>query len=122
MFRLPTKTRVEIFFGRKCRVAFDQHRLVTLGEWQNFMDDVIIPRFPGGFTVAEVQGYTAKDGHESTFALTAYFGQADNSNALEAKIREVCELYAIRFDQRAVFYGITPAECASISVPRRGNT
>ena len=79
------------------------HGAVTPTEWQDFVRDEIVPRFPQGYTLLEAQGQWRKaDGsieQESSHVLqVAHPADARSERALT----EIVERYKTRFEQEAV--------------------
>ncbi len=77
--------------------------VVTPIEWQTFVDDVVTPRFPQGFTVLTAAGqYRTAAGmiqHEPSWVLQLV--HADDA-ASEAAIRDIRAAYQAQFRQEAV--------------------
>jgi len=69
---------------------------VTAAEWQQFLDDTVVPRFPG-FTQWAAEG-SWKGKREMTHVVVIVHPAGE-----EAKIREIIEEYKRRFRQEAVF-------------------
>ena len=86
--------------------------VVTAGQWQEFMDSEVTPRFPAGFTVVATAGQwrgadgaiTRESGHELiiVFARTA---------VEENKLNEIRNAYMRRFMQESVLLAEAPV-CA----------
>ncbi len=73
--------------------------VVTQAEWEQFLADVVTPRFPDGFTTWEASGqWRDQKGvieHERTHILQIV-------DPREGKIREIIEAYKKQFAQEAV--------------------
>jgi hypothetical protein len=78
---------------------------VTPGEWQAFVNGVITPRFPDGFTVFSADGqYRASDGRivrEPCRVLLLLYPESSRADA-DRLISEIATQYAARFDQESV--------------------
>lgn len=69
--------------------------VVTAAEWQQFVHDVIVPRFPG-FTVLEGEGEW-KGRAEATHIVVIVHPAED-----QQKIREIIDAYKKQFQQESV--------------------
>jgi len=93
--------RSELYFGLLRRSG----AVVSTEEWQRFVDEVVAPRLPDGFTVVESYGQYLPAGggspiREPSRVLTVvYAGNGDKHR----RLIEIVELYKQRFDQEAVF-------------------
>ena len=86
-------------------------------EWQGFLADTVTPRFPDGLTVLDARGQwldTADQRlyRESTKVLNVLV-PADGADDGVAAVRDISDMYKVRFDQQAVFYTTLPA-CAAV--------
>ncbi|MDQ6799320.1 MAG: DUF3574 domain-containing protein [Acidobacteriota bacterium] len=72
------------------------HTVVTDAEWQQFLHDVVTPRFPG-FTHWEAHG-SWKNKAEETHVLVII-----HPNGGSAAIAQIIDQYKRRFSQEAVF-------------------
>lgn len=104
--RVETKTaakfyRTEIYFGR----AKPNGTNVADAEWKDFLDDVVTPRFPDGFTILHATGqYQEKSGRiiaEPSLVLIVFYSAAAKRES-RAKIEEIRTAYLKRFDQESV--------------------
>jgi len=77
--------------------------VVTSAQWKDFVDSVVTPRFPEGFTVIQAAGqYRTAAGiiqHEPSWLLQRV--HADDAGT-EAAIREIRMAYQSQFKQEAV--------------------
>lgn len=85
---------------------------VSDAEWQEFLDTVVTPKFPSGFTVVEATGqWRDRSGvverERSAVVTFLHTGSAADQGA----VAEVAEEYKRRFRQEAVLRERTPA-CA----------
>jgi hypothetical protein len=85
---------------------------VSDGEWQAFLDAVVTPRFPNGFTVVEATGqWKGRSGvverERSAIVTFLHTGSAADRDA----VAEVAGEYKRRFRQEAVLRERSPA-CA----------
>lgn len=81
-------------------------------EWQAFVDDVVVPRFPDGFTVVEARGHWrsgagAIESEPSMLLIVLHGGDAASSAAMTA----IADEYKQRFRQEAVLHERGPT-CA----------
>jgi hypothetical protein len=83
---------------------------VSAAEWQTFVDEVVTPRFPQGFTVTRGEGqWRGPDGrivHESSYILQLVHADFRRD---EGAIAEIAAEYKARFHQDAVLRVRTPA-------------
>ena len=76
---------------------------VSDAQWQAFVDDVVTPRFPDGFTVLQGQGHW-RDGRgaivtePSTLLIVLHDGDAEATRMLD----EIADDYRRRFAQESV--------------------
>jgi hypothetical protein len=81
-------------------------------EWQTFLDEVVTPRFPRGFSVVEAigqwQGQSGTVERERSKILTLLHG---GSEADRRAVAELAAEYKRRFSQEAVLREQTPT-CA----------
>lgn len=103
----PSVVSDRLFFGR----AIPGGGEVTETQWNAFVDEVIVPRFPDGFTVWRGSGHWKGDGgmaaSEQTCVLEVVHG---TSPTADAKIAEIAKIYLERFKQSAVMRTRSPAE------------
>lgn len=72
-------------------------------DWQRFVDDVVVPRFPDGFTLVSAEGYwRAGDGAIASEPSTLLIVLHDGDVAATAGIAEIAADYKRRFKQEAV--------------------
>jgi hypothetical protein len=79
---------------------------VSEQEWADFLDEVVTPRFPDGFTVLTGYGQWRDDGSQKIVAEASkllILTHADN-RATARKIDEIKSAYIKRFRQDAVFH------------------
>jgi hypothetical protein len=88
-----------IYFGRNR----PDGAIVTDAEWGSFLDSVVTPRFPAGFTVVEAEGHwrgvTGMVERERTEVITLLHA-GDRRSRLA--VAEVAAEYRRRFRQEAV--------------------
>jgi hypothetical protein len=93
--------RTELFFG----TAKPDGTTVTDAEWEAFLDEVVTPRFPDGFTVLSGEGQWQGEDDQiveerSKIVILLYPRAAiDESNA---EIEEIRTAYERRFQQESV--------------------
>ena len=77
---------------------------VSEAAWQDFVEEVVVPRFPEGFTVLAGQGYYRAEGSEITISepsrviLRVHLGAEDDFQAIE----EIAARYRKDFAQVSV--------------------
>ena len=96
---VESHVREELYFGMRKPDA----TLVTEAEWQAFVDSVVTPRFPLGFTVLTGYGQYQPDSgplvrEPSKVLIIIHHGGPD----AERRIREIAALYCRRFGQESV--------------------
>ena len=110
-----TMVRDVLYFGRNR----PRSGVVTDLEWQEFLDQVVTPRFPAGLTVVSADGqWRGQNGsleHERAEVLTLF--HAGDAVARRA-VSEVIAEYKRRFQQEAVLRERTPT-CALLGVESR---
>jgi hypothetical protein len=88
-----------LFFGRDILMSGE----VSDEQWQDFVANVITPRFPQGLSVWPVNGqWKMADGtivRENSFALNVVH---DDSAAKNTAVEEIMNTYKTRFQQEAV--------------------
>ena len=76
---------------------------VEADAWQRFVDDVVVPRFPDGFTLVPAEGsWRAGDGAIASEPSTLLIVLHDGDAAATAAIAEIAANYKRRFEQEAV--------------------
>lgn len=100
------KVSDRLFFGRTIPGGGE----VTDAQWSAFVAEVIVPRFPEGFTVWRGSGHWKGDDgalvSEQTCVLEIVH---DKDPAIDAKLEEIARTYRQRFNQDAVMSVRTPA-------------
>ena len=83
---------------------------VSVEEWQQFLGEVITPRFPDGLTSWAAAGQW-RDGDGAVQKENAYVLHVVHADSAkhDQSVREVIDLYKDRFDQRAVLRVRSPA-------------
>jgi hypothetical protein len=91
--------RTELFFGRSMPAGGE----VSDAQWQAFVDEVVTPRFPDGFTIIDALGQyretSGKIDHEPSKILLI-FHKPDE--ATMKKVDEIREAYKKQFGQESV--------------------
>lgn len=79
--------------------------MVTEDEWQNFLADVITPRFPDGFTVltgyGQFRGSGGKIVRENSFVLIVLY-PLKMRKSTSRKIEQIRRAYLKAFQQQSV--------------------
>jgi hypothetical protein len=100
--------QAELFFGRNVPARAP----VSEEEWQRFLDEEVSPRFPDGFSVANVAGQYRNTGgrivREDSKQLLIVLG---GSPADRTKLNAIRDAYKRRFNQESVLLAETPV-CA----------
>ena len=95
-----TWTEDELYFG----ALIPTGGIVTDSLWEDFLDKVVTPRFPQGFTCLDALGrYQYKNGEirrEPTRIVMLLYDSSERSN--ERKVHEIAETYKDRFAQESV--------------------
>ena len=93
--------RTELYFG----LTKADKSTMTDEEWSLFVDEIITPRFPEGFTVVDGKGQwrneTGKIAKESSKIFIVVYPRKDRTSAGK-KIDEIRDEYKKRFDQESV--------------------
>lgn len=92
---------------------------VSKHEWEKFVADNFVSRFPNGFTIVETTGYWRD---ETTKATVYENGKQvvilhEATPALETTINEIAEKYRSRFDQQSVLISSSRANVRFCSMP-----
>jgi hypothetical protein len=90
--------RRELVFG----AARSNADPLSESEWQSFLDSVVTPRFPDGFTVLNGHGqWRGQDGltREQSRILVIWHDRSPNR---DADIEAIRAAYKLRFDQESV--------------------
>ena len=103
----PSMVSDRLFFGR----AIPGGGEVTEAQWNSFVADVIVPRFPEGFAVWRGSGHwKGNDGVEVSEQMCALETWHRPDPAVNAKLDEIARAYRERFNQDAVILDRTPVE------------
>jgi hypothetical protein len=101
----PSKVSDRLFFGRSIPGGGE----VTEAQWNAFMAEVVVPRFPEGFSVWRGSGHWKGDDgapvSERTCVLEIVHAQDPTA---DAKLEEIARAYRQRFNQDAVMDVRTP--------------
>jgi hypothetical protein len=93
--------RTELYFG----LTRSDKSTLTDDEWSLFVDEIITPRFPDGFTVVDGKGqWRNKEGKiakENSKVFILVYSRKERA-AAGKKIDEIREEYKKRFDQESV--------------------
>lgn len=97
----------ELYFGR----SIDSHGEVSDRAWDDFLDQVVTPNLPDGYTVFDAAGAwmnpaTRHTAHERTKVLQVALPDAAGSSTAIARIRQA---YATQFHQSSVGMTVAPA-------------
>jgi len=103
---VPTSVSDRLFFGR----AVPGGGEVTDAQWNAFVAEVIVPRFPDGFTIWRGQGHwKGDDGVPVSEPAMILEVVHPRDPAIDAKIDEIARAYRERFNQDAVLGVRVPA-------------
>lgn len=93
--------RTELFMG----LSKPDGGIVSDSEWEQFLDEVVTPAFPKGYTVLDAVGrFRGNDGKtisEESRVLIILYPKADKKES-RRKIEEIRAAYIKRFEQEAV--------------------
>lgn len=96
-----------LFFGREIPGGGQ----VTEAQWTAFVDEVITPRFPQGYSIWRGEGHwLGDDGKPVTEQSSVFEVTHPRDAATDAKIDEIARTYRERFNQDAVLLVRAPAE------------
>lgn len=96
-----------LFFGRTIPGGGE----ITEAQWNTFVAEVIVPRFPDGFTVWRGSGHWKGDDGAHVSEDASVFEVVHHVDAAtDAKVAEIAQAYRQRFNQEAVLQIRTPAE------------
>jgi len=93
--------RTELYFGR----SLPDGSIVTDEQWANFLNDVVTPRFPDGFTVLDGLGqYRGKSGQivKERSKVIVFLYSRKIQKASGTKIDEIRAAYVKLFSQESV--------------------
>jgi hypothetical protein len=95
---------VQMFHVRNCETLYfgtqkPDHTFVTDIEWTRFLEEVVTPRFPAGFTTWEANGQWRDQKGEIERERTHIVQIVDPD---EAKLVEIIDIYKKQFQQEAV--------------------
>lgn len=98
----------QLFFG----LSIPGGGIVTEEEWENFLNEVVTPRFPNGLTVISGSGqYLESTGilvKENTKIIYILYENTPNNQANDRAIHEIIDQYKIQFRQESVLRATTP--------------
>ena len=101
--------RSEVFFG----LSRPHGPMITNGEWQTFVNEVVTPKFPSGLTIVDSAGQwrnaNGRIEQEPSKMLVLLHPQ---SPVIDAQIDEIRALYCQRFNQEAVMKVTSAAHVA----------
>jgi hypothetical protein len=104
---LQRMTQAQLFFGRNVM----GRGMVSDDEWRRFLDEEVTPRFPAGFSVADIDGQYRNAGggiaRERSKQLLIVIAGGD-----ETKLNAIRDAYKRRFNQESVLLVESPV-CAS---------
>ena len=97
-----------LYFGR----SVEGRDSVSDADWERFLRETVVPRFPDGFTVLHAEGrWRGADTTEAERSFVLEVVHAGDSTA-EARVLEVARAYRTRFRQKAVLRVRTAADAA----------
>ena len=104
---IPSQVSDRLFFGRGIPGGGE----VTDAQWNAFVTEVIVPRFPQGFSVWRGAGYWKGDDGVPVTEQTCVLEIVHGKDAkVDAKLEEIARAYRERFNQDAVMGVRTTAE------------
>jgi hypothetical protein len=112
---LQAMKQAQLFFGRNIA----GRGMVSEEEWRRFLDEEVSPRFPAGFSVADLDGQYRNAGggigreRSKELLIVVPAGAADAAGAAdEAKLAAIRDAYKRRFNQESVLLVESPV-CAA---------
>jgi hypothetical protein len=104
---VPSAIDDRLYFGRGIPGGGE----VSDAQWNAFVAEVVVPRFPEGFTVLRGDGHWKGDDgtsvSEQSWVLEVVH---ENNPAADTKLAEIAQIYRERFNQDAVMRVRTRAE------------
>ena len=92
-------TQAQLLFGRDIQ----RSAVVTDAQWRDFLDQEVTPRFPDGFSVADVSGqYRDQSGTIVREPSKQLLILSRDPGADEPKLNAIREAYKRRFNQESV--------------------
>ena len=102
----PSAFSDRLFFGRSIPGGGE----VSEAQWDKFVAEVVVPRFPEGFTVFRGAGHwKGDDGVEVSEQTSILEVTHAPDPTADAKVAEIAQAYRERFNQEAVLRIRTPA-------------
>lgn len=102
----PTAYSDRLMFGR----SIPGGGVVTDAQWDKFVAEVIVPRFPNGFSVWHGDGHWKGDDGAPVSEQSCALEVVHTSDpTADAKLAEIAQAYRQRFNQDAVILVRTPA-------------
>jgi hypothetical protein len=103
---LPSQVSDRLFFGR----AIPGGGEVTEEQWNAFVAEIVVPRFPEGFTVLRGSGHWKGDDGAPVSEQSCVLEVVHRRDRLiDAKLEEIARIYRQRFNQDAVMSVRMPA-------------
>lgn len=104
----PSTVSDRLFFGRNIPGTTGE---VSDAQWNAFVNEVIVPRFPDGFTVWTGAGqWKGEDGKEVSERTLVMELVHKTDPAVDTKFAEIAQAYRQRFNQEAVLGVRAPAQ------------
>ena len=101
--------RSEVYFG----LSRPDGGLISHGEWQAFVNEVVTPKFPAGLTVVDTAGqWRNANGRIEQEPSKMLVLLHPHSPTVDAQIDEIRALYRQRFNQEAVMKVTSAARVA----------
>jgi hypothetical protein len=97
-FSLSDTAKVELIFG----LRKPDKKLVCKKEWKLFVDEIITPRFPNGFTITDANGHWQSPGAIISEPSKIFSVVCILDDETEKKLNEIIEFYKKKFQQEAV--------------------
>ena len=99
-----------LYLGR----SIEGRDAVTEQDWERFLHEAVVPRFPDGFTVLRGEGrWRGADTTEAERSFVLEIVHAGDSTA-SARVLEVAREYRVRFRQQAVLRVRTAADTSML--------
>lgn len=106
----PTSACAQRIYARLFFGLAGPHGTVAEAEWDTFLRDVVVPRFPSGLTITQAKGHWQAPGEspqrEASRVLEIVFDQRSHH---DRRIDEIAAAYKATFQQESVMVIRMPA-------------
>jgi hypothetical protein len=105
-----TWTRTELCFG----LSKPDRSIISEDQWQSFVDQQIVPRFPEGFTIVSSQGHWWQDGQTRAEPSRVVIIMHPRTPDTDQRIDAIARQYARQFNQDAVLRADSPSRVSFV--------